>query len=303
LIQIDEWWNRTKNIRISIDKDDYEDLIIGKYGKNYFSSYLLQMKNGVDCSDDASMEILYERFVKDVKDIANENSIVLSLATFKSDSLFVLLNDKISITNKQQDIAEIDENILEEIKNILNEEGQSSYSFSKAIADYVVNNAKVTIDYFRVISRTNKKCREAFPLPSSSFMELVNRGEEEYPPFLESGFYKSILKKYPVFIVDKDDAENKSIVTNVDYIRDFSFNEYIEDAQKVYDKTIDAFKFGDENLFPKSGDGLMFHVRSKAVNAEDTFQFTNGMHLTKRTFWANKGTVDSLIEKQLKKNR
>ena len=43
-----------------------------------------------------------------------------------------------------------------------------------------------------------------------------------------------------------------------------------------------------------------FHVRPKAANGEDTFQFTNGDHITKRTFWANKETVDELIDKRLR---
>lgn len=40
----------------------------------------------------------------------------------------------------------------------------------------------------------------------------------------------------------------------------------------------------------------MFHVRTKAVNAEDTFEFSNGKQITKRTFWANKNTLDILLD-------
>lgn len=48
-----------------------------------------------------------------------------------------------------------------------------------------------------------------------------------------------------------------------------------------------AFKTGDEAMFPKMGAGLKFHVRPKAINGDDTFEFTNGAQITKRSFWAN----------------
>lgn len=37
----------------------------------------------------------------------------------------------------------------------------------------------------------------------------------------------------------------------------------------------------------------------KEVNAEDTFEFSNGEFITKRTFWANKKNVYELIESKL----
>jgi len=45
---------------------------------------------------------------------------------------------------------------------------------------------------------------------------------------------------------------------------------------------------------------LKFHIRPKAKNADDTFEFSNGKEITKRTFWANKKLIKELLEKYLK---
>lgn len=44
------------------------------------------------------------------------------------------------------------------------------------------------------------------------------------------------------------------------------------------------------------GDDAGFHVRPKAKNADDTFEFTNGNQITKRTFWANKKLINTILE-------
>ena len=64
----------------------------------------------------------------------------------------------------------------------------------------------------------------------------------------------------------------------------------------VYNETVEAFEKGDDNLFPKSSEKKGFHVRPKAANSEDTFEFTNGLQITKRTFWANRETINELIQ-------
>ena len=90
------------------------------------------------------------------------------------------------------------------------------------------------------------------------------------------------------------------IIKNIGLIEEFSFKSLEEEAKNVYDKTIEAFKEGDETKFPKMSDKLSFHVRPKAINSDDTFKFTNGIEITKRTFWANKETMNKLIDEMYK---
>ena len=48
---------------------------------------------------------------------------------------------------------------------------------------------------------------------------------------------------------------------------------------------------------------MVFHIRPKAANMADFFEFTNGKQITKRTFWANKSTLNELIGEVLAKQR
>ena len=100
-------------------------------------------------------------------------------------------------------------------------------------------------------------------------------------------------------MIEKDDEDYKHKVSQILLIKEFSFKKFKEDAEKVFNQTLLAFQSGDESKFPRSSDGCGFHVRPKAVNAEDTFRFTNGNLITKRTFWANKGTVEQLINEAM----
>lgn len=47
---------------------------------------------------------------------------------------------------------------------------------------------------------------------------------------------------------------------------------------------------------PKVKDNISFHIRPKAVNASDTFEFTDGTFQTKRTFWANRTLIQEIID-------
>ncbi|MDE7287291.1 MAG: hypothetical protein K2N55_10685, partial [Lachnospiraceae bacterium] len=114
-------------------------------------------------------------------------------------------------------------------------------------------------------------------------------------------------KHVPFFVIDwqMDSEENDGngrTALKVRYISDFSFVEYSKEAKEVYELTVKAFESGDEEAFPKVRDKRGFHVRPKAMNADDTFEFSNGNRITKRTFWANKETMDTLLSKYLKED-
>lgn len=314
LFQVYKWWDAARTQRI-IDHSDEESVVIGKYGRNYFGSYVVNALEGSiegEYLDDAHFTILYESFLKDMKLAKDISEYPINLGAFKKDELSSVLFE---IQMKHQGEKErggivYPERMEEELQELLNKDGQNVYSFSKTIADYLIAN-NVVIDYFRVISRTEKKCKEAFPFPNATFTEIVDSFEMEKDSveisgkkakvFEESIFSKAIRRTFPVFVIDKNESISKNTVSKVHFIQEFSFIEFEAEAKRVYDQTIEAFKNGDENAFPKSGGKLYFHIRPKAVNAEDTFQFTNGNYITKRTFWANKNTVEAIINKVLEK--
>lgn len=321
LIQVYKWWDSAYEQRVTVRLEDKTAVVIGKYGRNYFGSYVMFTMEQADDDlylDDTFLAIAYERFVKELKSAGETAGIEIALGTFKQDDLAekVFFTQDNHQEEKQITKPAFPTTITEDLRELLNQDGQSAYSFSRTITDYLLEH-DIVVDYFRVISRTEGKCKEAFPFPNSTFMEIsdcfqieelsdvdVSTGSNagaapKAIPYLESAFAKAIEKVFPVFVVEKDVEGSKHKVSQIHLIEEFSFKEFAEDAAKVFEKTVEAFSVGDERMFPRSGDGYHFHVRPKAINAEDTFQFTNGNLITKRTFWANKDTVEELIAKAL----
>ncbi len=309
LKQVYEWWDETKLEREKDCSDDI-NIVVAKYGRNYFGSYVLN-SNIDEFLDENRLTILYECFMNDIKNINQEASISINVGTFKKDELSTCLfelQEKRSEEKKEERIV-VPKTMKIELLKRLNLNEQNAYSFSKTIANYLMENG-IDIEYFRVISRSNKKCREAFPFPNSTFSEIIDsfdietKNEEKITErivaYEKSMLSKAVSREFPVFVIDKDDQKEKNYVSNVQFIENFSFEKYDKEAKEVYEKTIEAFKLGDESKFPKSSEDLKFHVRPKAVNSEDTFQFTNGNFITKRTFWANKTTVESILSEKIK---
>ena len=299
LISIDEWWKKSKNNRdVLYTKNNYK--IINSFGKNYFGSYLIKKaKRNRDIldGDEQYLEIQYNEFLKEFGD----NDGDLSSSDFKKDELFNRGDTNFSQSIDSNTAINID---TDKLKQYLNDNTTSQYSVSSVILKYL-NENDIELEYFRVIKRLNKKCKEAYPFPSSCFTEIYLDNEfldEGYdihnskPVFEKSKFKKEVLKEFPVFVIEKKLNKDKEEIDEIKYIPNFSFKTVEQQAKLVFEKTIDSFYKGDILLFPKSSEDLDFHVRPKAKNGNDTFEFTNGEQITKRTFWANKSTVEKLID-------
>ncbi|WP_159450372.1 AIPR family protein [Clostridium merdae] len=297
LLDVYQWWEDSKRIRNDSIKDKYQKAIY-QYGKNYFGTYALNFLVDAQEIDDTKLMMVYEEFEKDLLATGYD----LSLGEFKKDDLSTtMLANRISRLNaNSSDYSTISEEIITDslltdlVKQL--DVSTSSYAFSKKINQFLLSH-DINIPYFRVISRFNQKCKEAFPFPSSTFNELVSVENSEYLEFEHSAFAKEIKRTYPVFIIDKDE-DNRVIKAR--FIENFTFADYEEKVKKTYDLTVAAFKEGDESKFPRSSSNIGFHIRPKALNGEDTFQFTNGDFITKRTFWANKDTVENILAAFLK---
>ena len=289
---IEGWWKVSKKIR----EENYgskSEIIYTKNAKNYFESFVLSEKKNP--LDDEYLMLLYDIFIEQFMKLAPSPDI----KEFKKDDLFqkyqmARIN---SIEPKGIDDFEI---MSEPLKEYLNCQDVSPYAIQKKIREFL-NSKGIEIPYFRVISCSNGKVREAFPFPTSTFSEIYQNQtesveEKKYISFDKSNLKKEIMKEFPIFIIDWEIEDGKRKVEKVYYFEKFSFKTLKQQARNVFEKTIEAFKDGDENSLPKMGEDLSFHVRPKAINAEDTFEFSNGKQITKRTFWVNKNTMNELLE-------
>lgn len=288
LVELDVWWKNSRKDRINTYVEE-NDLIINSYGKNYFGSYLIY--NRITSLDEEYINVLLNKFIREIKALKND----LSLGDFKSDTLF---NDLKKYKNTLQVASLSETGIIErELVEYLKDNIKSPYSVSKVISDFL-ELRNISLEYFRVIQRVDEKCKESFPFPSSTFSEIYMRDETDevtnYVNFDDSDFKKEVEKLFKVFVIEKTKIDGDEVIIEVNQIN-FSFKKYLAQAEKVFDDTIEAFIQGDSQLFPKSSDNCAFHIRPKAKNSDDTFEFSNGEQITKRTFWANKNTVEDII--------
>lgn len=290
---LDVWWRNSKEKR-NILYNKYN--IINSYGKNYFLSYVINEK--VEELDDEYIYVLYGNFVQSLESIDKN----LKVESFKNDELFKYYMARRKIMSK--DII-WNNDIEKKLKQFLVEHDVSPYAYAKEIEDFFKQEGQ-DIPYFRVIKRySNKKQqffpKEAFPFANATFSELYQKDrnviKDGYIKYENSLFSKEINKKIPVFVLDFiENKSGKKDICSITFIKDFSFVSENAKAEMVYNETVEAFEKGDDNLFPKSSEKKGFHVRPKAANSEDTFEFTNGLQITKRTFWANRETINELIQ-------
>ena len=289
--KVEEWWKIARRFELlDATRKDEEKEVIRLYGSVYFQSFVLKYTNKGELEiNEPLLMNLFQRFLEtfSISRIVNPNE-------FKKDNLY---NEVMKGENNFSEVSSLTSEEVDGILDTLNITGQSQYSFFNAISRYLISINK-NIDYFRVISMIEGTPLESFPFPNSTFSELCG-DKYKTATYQNSSLKAQVNKKYPLFVISKQKKssnDNNDKVLNVEYIPEFTFSKYDKDAEKAYNKTIDAFKEQNQYKFPKSSEKLVFHVRTKAIDGNDTFMFTNGEEITKRTFWANKDNIKVLVE-------
>lgn len=292
LLEIDRWWGANwKNFPRDCEtkSKNIVDLYY-RYGKSYFESYVLETNIEVD--DDSLFGAL-ATFIDDFEQIDSHKD----YQSFKNDNLFDAFMDA---RLEQKKTGEAIVNLTEEQKTRLlgylqkaDYSGKSSNS--QAIAAFFKEEYG-SVPFFRTIHIEDGKLSEAFSFSNATFNEFVNQEwsgneKDKHIDFETSCLKEEIQKEYDVFVIFSESKE----ITNIVHISKFSFATYLEKAKEVFNKTKEAFTRGDSSLFVQASDDAGFHIRPKAVNKQDTFLFSDGSEMTKRTFWANKNTVVDLI--------
>ena len=298
VIEANDWW---LNKRQPMEADQVRDAII-KYGRNYYCSYVIS-KN-LDYYDDQTFENIFFEFISSFDSIDNGT---LDADMFKKDDLF----NKIMLVNKNK-VEENKENApienkfvitpdeKEELIKYLNADEQSKQNVGVRLSCYFREYRKMQGIDFRTITRKKTAddkfvVKETYPFSSKTFTEFYANPDKIDEISFDNSLLKQELEKETILLViDKNDTK----VENIEVLNDISFRDYETEAKEVFEKTKKAFKEGDESLFPKSSDDCGFHIRPKAATSDDTFEFSNGKEITKRTFYANINTLEDLIAKK-----
>ena len=128
--------------------------------------------------------------------------------------------------------------------------------------------------------------KEAMSFPTFDFIETVNQAWED------SVFYEKINQKF-FFVIYQYDANNilrfkKCMFWNMSYSDR-------QEAESVWQKTVDVINSGDMKKLPKSSDSDVAHVRPHAKNKADTLPLPNGGSFTKQCFWLNQQYIKRQI--------
>lgn len=303
---IDKWWRKRKK-PTNVRETDYKGL--ASNGKYYFKSFCKGIYNDAEDGNDKEeyFQGIYEYFINTF--IKLQPSIDSN--ELKKDTLFEKYLESLKNSIK-------DDNKIKDLHNFLNDfekkfEGNKDSNSSKASRSMFIKSEleERGIDIkFRTVNlkydNENKfKLNEPFSFPSQTFRQLyeinsypdVYDDDDKLVSYEDSEFNKEIHREFYLFVFIED---FKGSLKNIELISNFSFVTLSEDAKKVYEKTVEAFKKGDVNLFVKQSEDLCFHIRPKAKDRKDTFLFTDGSQQVKRTFWVNKDCVLKLIENKLK---
>lgn len=294
LIELDKLWNTIiKNDGISEESNkEY-----CKYGKNYFGSYLII--NDIGEINKENVYSLFKRFIKAFKSIQAVLGInTVRVNDFKSDNLFGEYIKKLNQDKKVYKLStEIDKIDLEKMLTFLQEDEESD--IYKKIANYL-DYYDIVINNYKVIILEESEVKNSYDFQEDTFSELyLNKNDNENvtnTKFENSKFAHEINKKFPVLIVEFEDFK-KNKIRDIRIIPEFSFETFNKDAKEVYDKTKEAFDEGDENAFVKSNDDFKFYVRINTSNDNETFEFSNGEQISRRTFAAKKETLKELLSK------
>ncbi|RGO12723.1 AIPR family protein [Coprobacillus cateniformis] len=179
--EIDKWWKTYKKEREELYLSE-EDIVFCKYGKNYFTSYVLD--------NDYSSEdyfLAFDEFVKSMKRVSHNE---ITLNDFKKDDLFKSYLDNKDLMKKTYENDKVSKFDCNQLLTYLQKNIKSRYSISVVISNYL-SKYNIPIENFRVINRISGKCCEAYPFPGSTFSEIYQMNSEyenEYIIFNDSKF-------------------------------------------------------------------------------------------------------------------
>ncbi|MEX1575578.1 hypothetical protein AB3I68_09320 [Enterococcus sp. C22] len=296
ILEIEKWWsNYIKGIA--------EKTYFHKYARNYFQSFVIHMKDfdNRDSLLDSDLEIYFE----ELENLLKEHN--PDINEFKNDDLFkeIVQEAEKKYSDENDNVNQVMDSV-EDLVSYINNNRKTNYSISATIKKF--NEEKnITLEYFRTIPILNCRVKESMPLPNSTFEEFYkwdgylkdDKQETQYKQFEESWFYKLIQEVYPIYVIIFN--EDKEVI-DIKFTSNFSITkgkDWEENAKKTYNMVKDAFEQGDIEKFPKISTGIGFHIRPKAINSSDTFQFTDGKDITKRTFWVNSSYIAEILNQCL----
>ena len=306
--KIEQWWKKRNNLSkltyeyFECSETDYARQVkpFIANGLFHFKAFLKECKvfRDIDLFNEDIDEIL-KKCLKDVIQIFRAKVVkkddIIDSNLFKGKDREVFEKIKVAINEetqeKIQEKIEFNEALRQEMqKKYFAIEGESSEPKNKnyRFINEFLKIKGVIMENVRTIAVKNGGVKEAFPFSTNTFKDIsISFNNGNVDSFEESTFLSEISKSYNLFVIDNENKEIKYKTIN--------FKKYLENANYVYNEVIEAFKQCNEDQLPSSSQNNSFHIRPKAIDSKDLILFSYDKYITKRTFWANKATMNDLL--------
>ena len=223
-----------------------------------------------------------------------------------------------SIFKKQRRIETIEDAIKEKFapfigktdKQILNKLdsglGKKSKSYKRLIVNTILdthsNNIeeelkKANITLKAITLEVSGNLKESISFPAFDYKDLVTQLWYDDEDEIMSDFHLQLETKKFLFVIFQKQKGGEDIVLRKIMFWNFPMQD-IDEAENVWQKTIDCINEARYEDLPKISDSPVAHVRPHGKNAQDTIETPQGTQEMKRCFWLNAKYIQKAIEKQ-----
>lgn len=138
--------------------------------------------------------------------------------------------------------------------------------------------------------------RESMSFPAFDYKDLVTQVWYDDEDESMSDFHLQLETKKFLFVVFQKQKNSSDIVLRKTMFWNFPMED-IDEAENVWQRTIDCINEGRYNELPKISESLVAHVRPHGKNSDDTIETPQKTQEMKRCFWLNSKYIQHAIEK------
>lgn len=156
-----------------------------------------------------------------------------------------------------------------------------------------LNKANITLRVMTLESTGN--LRESISFPAFDYKDLVTQTWFDNEKETMADFHSDLETKKFLFVVFQKQKGTKDIVLRKIMFWNFPMKD-VNEAERVWQKTVDCINDGRYNELPKMKDSRVAHVRPHGKNSKDTIETPQKTQEMKRCFWLNAKYIQSAIE-------
>lgn len=197
-------------------------------------------------------------------------------------------------------INKTDKEILEKLNSNL---GKKSKSYKRLIVNQILEVKSNSIEELEKGNITLKvitlehtgNLKESVSFPAFGYKDLVTQIWNDEEEEIMSDFHLQLETKKFLFVVFQKIKNSDDVLLRKTMFWNFPMKD-INEAENVWQKTVDCINDGRYDELPKMKDSNVAHVRPHGKDSTDTIETPQGTQEMKRCFWLNAKYIQKAIE-------